>query len=55
MDTGKVRMRFRGESAKEWKDPDKDKLLRIIDQLRGQILAGKEIEHFEISKEIKII
>lgn len=51
----KIKMRFRGTTLKTWNNPDKQKLLLIIDQLKERIEAGELIEHFEIIREISIV
>ena len=40
----KIKMRFQGTTLKIWNNPDRQKLLLILDQLRERIEAGENIE-----------
>lgn len=54
MNTG-VKFKPKGQTEKNWKNPDKDTMLRIIDQLREKVEAGETIDHFEIIREVSIL
>ena len=49
-----VKMKIKGATQTLWKNPDKEKLLRILEELRKKIEAGEVIDHFEIIREIDI-
>ena len=51
----RVTMQFQGTTKKDWNNPDKQKLLLILDQLKERIEAGEKIEHFEIIREISLV
>lgn len=52
---GKILLKIKGQEMRKFENRTTRELIMIMEEVQEKIRQGKTIEHFEISREIKMI
>lgn len=52
---GKIILKVKGQEMREFENRTTREIIMIMEEVQEKIRQGKKIEHFEISREIKLI
>lgn len=52
---GKILLKIKGQEMRRYEDRTAREIIMIMEEVQEKIRQGKEIEHFEISRNIKFI